>query len=423
MAKKGAIDPKNLEDKNWLAKREEALEKMTPEDKIALRSRAYNLLRESIGVLCSKDVLMGYLLCSVNSSVEWCGTARAGLIHGNFVVQVDPWFFAELLKPQERIAILEHEALHLLHLHPTRMDKRDWEKWNMACDLAINPYIENLPDGALIPPDEWRGLAAEEIYEKIPTIEIPMSALMDYFDKAHGANSEVVRGAVKRVMKDISDATGMSEREVRKMLKDKVKETGADERQKNTHNRGYEPGSNMIEVDAEKTTFEMGLRSLMSTRSDEYRRTLKRPHRRMGDSYPWGRRREEQTRIVVAVDNSGSISRTLLNRFFGEILKLKAISDDVQVIVADSQVQNVFPLKHERDFKRVSGGGGTDFDPAIIYANENFRDYDLMIYLTDGECSMPVTKPNLPLIWVVTDVQDWPGRPLIYAPELSDGCH
>jgi predicted metal-dependent peptidase len=174
----------------------------------------------------------------------------------------------------------------------------------------------------------------------------------------------------------------------------------------------------MLEITAEKSVFELGLRALMSTRSDDYRRTLKRPHRRVPD-YPWGRRKEEQTRIVVAVDNSGSVSTRLLNRFFGEILKLSAISNDVQVIVADSDVHKVFQLKSEKDFQRVEGGGGTDFNPAIQYANTHFRDYDLMIYLTDGECSFPETKSTLPLIWVVTGVQDWPGKPTIFAPELE----
>lgn len=66
-----------------------------------------------------------------------------------------------------------HETLHPAFLHHARREGRDPEKWNIACDLAINPIVAEmgfkLPAGALFPGrDKYRhlpaGKCAEEYY-------------------------------------------------------------------------------------------------------------------------------------------------------------------------------------------------------------------------------------------------------------------
>src|SRR6185369_3942960 len=72
-------------------------------------------------------------------------------------------------RPEEQQALLEHCVLHLLHLHPSRRKERNRHDWDIACDLAINPLLVEMPLSAPRPeyfrlPD---GLAAEEYYRKL----------------------------------------------------------------------------------------------------------------------------------------------------------------------------------------------------------------------------------------------------------------
>ncbi len=66
--------------------------------------------------------------------------------------------------------VILHEVLHVIFMHPLRRGGRNHERWNIACDLAINPIITRhgfeLPDGAL---DEWQyhSMTAEQIYKQL----------------------------------------------------------------------------------------------------------------------------------------------------------------------------------------------------------------------------------------------------------------
>lgn len=53
------------------------------------------------------------------------------------------------LTQEEKIAVLEHEILHILSKHLLRVDNRNGYVWNLATDIAINQYIAGLPHGAL----------------------------------------------------------------------------------------------------------------------------------------------------------------------------------------------------------------------------------------------------------------------------------
>jgi len=66
--------------------------------------------------------------------------------------------------------VILHEVLHVIFMHPLRRGGRNHERWNIACDLAINPIIVRhgfeLPEGAL---DEWQyhSMTAEQIYKQL----------------------------------------------------------------------------------------------------------------------------------------------------------------------------------------------------------------------------------------------------------------
>ena len=84
-------------------------------------------------------------------------TAAVGLKDQNICLFVNPDFFLESLKsPEERIAILKHEVLHLVFYHLYRFigEKNSNNAYlnNLAADLVVNQYVDPwpLPEGAIL---------------------------------------------------------------------------------------------------------------------------------------------------------------------------------------------------------------------------------------------------------------------------------
>jgi predicted metal-dependent peptidase len=75
--------------------------------------------------------------------------------------------YLDSLSDLEVRGVVAHEVLHVANGHCWRQGARDPDRWNDACDYAINPIVVSagmvLPNGALIDP-RYTGKSAEEIY-------------------------------------------------------------------------------------------------------------------------------------------------------------------------------------------------------------------------------------------------------------------
>lgn len=126
------------------------------------------------------------------------------------------------------------------------------------------------------------------------------------------------------------------------------------------------------------------------------RRSLTRmkPNRRYGFDY-LGSRREFTTRLLVAVDVSGSMGTedlrrgfSLVNRFF------KYGVSQVDVIQFDTRITGKpMTLKQARHSITAVGRGGTDFAPVMAYLDQH-REYDGVIIFTDGYAPVPAAPRN-----------------------------
>lgn len=59
--------------------------------------------------------------------------------------------FVDTLNAAELAGVLAHEVMHPALQHHTRRGDRDPQRWNMACDYAINPML--LDAGLTLPKD------------------------------------------------------------------------------------------------------------------------------------------------------------------------------------------------------------------------------------------------------------------------------
>ena len=139
--------------------------------------------------------------------------------------------------------------------------------------------------------------------------------------------------------------------------------------------------------------------SIISTKK---RLTRMKPNRRYGFDQ-MGSRREYDTRLLIAVDVSGSISSENLSYFYGIVNSAFRHVASVDVIQFDCGVRVVQNLRKAIRDVLVIGRGGTSFNEPIRYAHEN--GYDGLIMLTDGYAPEPAIPGNMRcnILWVCQD--------------------
>lgn len=134
--------------------------------------------------------------------------------------------------------------------------------------------------------------------------------------------------------------------------------------------------------------------------SSKRKLTRMRPNRRTGFEN-MGSVRRFDTKLLVAVDVSGSISTESLKYFYGVINSaFKYGFESIDVVQFDCGVRAVHSLKKVIRDVAIIGRGGTSFQEPIDYAYEN--GYDGLVVLTDGYAPEPIIPEGFKtgILWV-----------------------
>jgi hypothetical protein len=124
-----------------------------------------------------------------------------------------------------------------------------------------------------------------------------------------------------------------------------------------------------------------------------------------GRRWPWepgqtGARRVP--RLVLVVDNSGSIDDGLLERFAREVQAIvRRLEAGLVLVVGDNAVRRVVayePGRADLQGLQLAGGGGTDFTPLLQEADRHRP--DLVVVLTDLD-GPARHEPRCPVLWAV----------------------
>ena len=140
-----------------------------------------------------------------------------------------------------------------------------------------------------------------------------------------------------------------------------------------------------------------------SVLSSKRKLTRMKPNRRSGFEQ-MGSTRQFNTKLLVAVDVSGSISSSALSYFYGVVNSaFKYGFEAIDVIQFDCGITQVQSLKKTMKDVMAIGRGGTSFQEPVDYAFEN--GYDGLLFLTDGYAPAPVLPEGMrcKLIWVCQD--------------------
>ena len=323
---------------------------------------------------------------------------------GNFELLYNPEFFASLESDKERLAILKHEFYHIIFLHVTgRLPEGGMsKKWNYATDLAINglpDMINALPKGCLIPGEKGSmfesfpvGLSADQYYAMLPDGEGEGSD----GQKGEGKGSEGQDG--EGDSQGSHDGWGENDSNLSDAVKDIAKErlkNNIREAAKDATKKGWgSVGSDMRQEIMDRLSTSVDWRKTLryfiktSTRSSKVS-SIKRINRRYPRVHA-GRKVKRTARIAVAIDQSGSVSDSMLAAFFNELDGLAQLAE-FTVVPFDTEVDEslvyVWKKGQRRKWERVKCGG-TDFNPPTEYVNKN--QFDGMIVLTDMEASKPI---------------------------------
>lgn len=175
---------------------------------------------------------------------------------------------------------------------------------------------------------------------------------------------------------------------------------------------GSIPGNIVEEIEA-STKAKIDYRQIFhgfraSILSSKRKLSRMRPNRRMGFEQ-MGSVREFSTRLLVAVDVSGSISDENLSNFYSVINKMfKYGIEQIDCVQFDCELGTVKRLNKASRKIEVFGRGGTSFQPVFDYLGQH-PEYDGLIILTDGYAPIPKISDSVraDILWVCEDQKSY----------------
>lgn len=359
--------------------------------------------------------------------------------------------YVESLSAAELAGVLAHEALHCALGHHCRRGKRTPERWNDACDYAVNPIILGneltLPAGASIK-REYEGLSAEEIYAKLPpesdgggsqatqpqageggasSQPAPQPQAQESQSKSQNGGSnddkkqppsepQTSTGDARPDGPSLGASPAQSEPKRRPGgigdVRDAVDDNGdpASEAEKNEQAQDWAIAAEQAAESAKHCGHNpLGVERLLEDSREskkDWRAILREfvaattpsdyrfcpPNRRHVHAglYLPSIHREGLGPIVIGVDTSGSVGREELQQFADEIAAIAEQSQPevIHVVFCDAAVQAVQEFSSSETITlKPKGSGGTDFRPVFEWVEENDVHPVCLIYLTDLCCS------------------------------------
>ena len=365
--------------------------------------------------------------------------------NGYFEMIYSPDFF-EGLTDTQRTGVLVHEFYHLVFEHvtgrlpdelagvmqsqnPTPEQRQNFKLWNIAADLSINYHIGavNLPEGCCIPGgkmfEDFPGdMTAEWYYDKLKqVVEDQKKDRGEGGDKGEGDDQDSGQGEGQGEPGadfdmdkagqfddhgewNKNDANGDAEAAVdiaKERLKEALKDAASESASKGWGTVSGRCRKEIMERITSRVDWRKVLRYFVKTSQRANKRsTPKRLNRRYAYVHP-GRKVNRTANIAVSIDQSGSVSDSMLAAFYGELNKLADIAT-FTVVPFDTTVaeDKVFVWKKgQKHPQKRYCYGGTCFNAPTEYVNKG--SYDGHIVLTDMEAPKP-KRSNCQRMWMTT---------------------
>lgn len=327
---------------------------------------------------------------------------------------INPSYWQEELKtPAQGLGALKHEVLHLVFGHLLReQDFANVRIFHLAADLVVNQYLSA---EQLTPTSLTLNLFPELDLQPFRPVDIYYDELASAWNKTL-RRGQIISPALSAVM---AAGTGplaghdLWQNEVGTLsaAEKKVLATGMQQIVQNALQRvgtkglGSLPGILQTQVNQLLTKPEPTLdwrrflRLFVGVGQRTFlQNTLRKPSRRYGTNP--GLRIRNKHKLLIALDTSASIADSEIRAFFQEIQQIWHLGTEIFILECDTQINNAYIYRGTTPAV-VAGRGGTHFDAAIEYANQQ-SNADAVVYFTDGLGPEPSLSCRKPLLWMIS---------------------
>jgi len=404
------------------------------------------LLEEGSGMAFVGYCLSQFEIRQANAFVPTMGVCIA---HGSLYLFYNE-AFVETLSNKELLGILEHEVLHVLHVHMARQEHRtaigmtldpctkcnpkapdgncegchgkgqvlhDHSMFNIACDMAINPMVKHeLPkdkDGKQTgcwPEKGWENHSAEWIYEKLleKMDQNKKISLKGMTQDGKGTGQQVDdHGQWNKN----GDQDGKAQSSVDKAMTEAVVKAMVEEAVQKS--KGDLPGGweeVVKQILKSKVDWRQLLRYYYSSlvRTQRMQSWRRRSRRRWDKKFLFpGYLKQRGIEVIAAVDTSGSIGSKEIEQFFGELESLVSRHKSKTWMIQCDAMVHEFKEYKKGDWRKVKvkGRGGTDFRPVFDEIEKRKIQPNILIYLTDCLGTFPTNPPKYQTLWICTNEQ------------------
>ena len=309
--------------------------------------------------------------------------------------------------------ILEHECLHLVLEHISRMENRHPYLWNIATDLAVNSLINGMDMGLLCGKEPFSDIPAKKsadfyyavLRDKYDLKEITfnLDGTITVKDGKTGKETVLKPTGDHKGWED-SSGTSSSDTLTREVIKQAIAEAAASAKQAGKWPSGIKELVDEL-LGKERINWKRLLKQYIGNKvKSGQKSSWKRESKRFGILQK-GKVKTRVIKLGVAIDTSGSVSKEEFVEFMEEIHGIMgSYKTDITVVECDAKIQKVYQLKrYMKVDPAFKGRGGTDFRPVFEYFQTVGRSKkpEMLLFFTDGEGPIPDTEV-MKTVWVLT---------------------
>lgn len=335
-----------------------------------------------------------------------------------------------------------HTVFHCLYAHLWQRGKRERERWNLACDIAVEYVIDGFHKQTTKRLLSWlrqqyyeklraeKAVSAAQIYELL-TEEAPErlgQLAREFYTDDHTLWGE------ENKQNPTPNASDQEHDPQRKWQKIARQVQFQKEKSDRAEDAAVAAMQEQITAERKRRTYKEFLMKFAAFREEmkcdldtfdlNYYTYGLRTYGNLPLIEPVETREERRIQeFVIVVDTSYSTNGELVRSFLQETLHILLEQNaffstaKVHLIQCDDTIQEDLVIKSPQQAEElwkhfeIKGGGSTDLRPAFTYVDElrakgELRDLGGLLYFTDGNGTYPAKKPDYPCAFLYLDAYD-----------------
>lgn len=367
-----------------------------------------------LSLMEDKDNFYGYFLFQMRKEIRFDISTPTAVNFKNakYFIYFNPILFLQL-NIKQMGSTIKHEILHILSLHLIRAKdikgKFSTLAVNLAMDIVVNQYLDNLPPYAVTVQSVNQKYSLElEPYNTFEYYVTNIQKELDLLEEDEEGekddtreNSELETEFNAEYTHDMWEENNDIEEQTLKNFTEKLLSYS----QKGTIPKEVSTLIDSLKSNKSEIPWNIYLKKLMGTIESNRKKTVTRLNRRQPHRLELrGELRNHKANVAVAIDISGSISDEEFCGAIKEIFSIvKNYNEEITIIECDNKIRRSYKVKKIKDVQeRIAKGGGTKFSPVFKYANQ--KNINLLIYFTDGkgEERLEVKPIGYKILWVIT---------------------